>query len=473
MKYKEFLEKKAQSDIYEGFDSIFMPDYLFDFQKYLVEWSLKKGKAAIFADCGMGKTPIQLVWAENIVRKTNKRVLILTPLAVSYQTVEEGEKFGIECFRSTDGKTKGKITVTNYEKLHLFNSDDYTGIVCDESSILKHFGGATQKTVTRFMSKKPFRLLATATPSPNDFYELGTSCEALGVLSYSEMLSRFFNQTDGKDYRTNQIKLLREERKATNYYKKLAYRTAQQMRQWKMKPHAEKAFWKWVCSWARSCRLPSDLGFSDSKFILPELHKNDHIVMPKEPPPGYLFTPELFGLNQEREERKRTMDERINLVVDLANTNDFVFIACHLNIEGDLIEKSIPGSVQVAGKDSDDKKEERLLGFAKGKFKVLITKPKIGAWGLNYQHCNHIITFATHSFEQYYQFVRRCWRFGQKRPVIVDLISTEGETAVRNNMERKAKASREMFDKIVKYMDQSTWIEKTKYEMKVEIPSWL
>jgi hypothetical protein len=302
---------------------------------------------------------------------------------------------------------------------------------------------------------------------------LGTSAEAIGAIDYSTMLSRFFNQADNKSYRMNEIKLLREAKRPGAHFAKLAYRAAQQIGQWKLKPHAEIPFWKWVCSWARACRMPSDLGFEDNGFILPELNQRDHLIIPKEPPEGYLFNPEVFGLNQEREERRRTMKERCELVAELASTGDFCFVGCHLNTEGDLLEKMIPGSIQVAGKHSDEQKEERLLGFAKGQFKVLITKPKIGAWGLNYQHCNHVITFATHSYEQYYQFIRRCYRFGQTRPVMVDIISTEGEQNLRDNMKRKQDAATKMFTELVKYMNESTWLEKEKYEKKVRLPEWL
>lgn len=473
MDYQEFLKSKSQLGGFFGFDPIFMPDYLFDFQKALIEWKLKKGRGALFEDCGLGKTVQELVIAENVVRKTNKNVLILTPLAVSYQFISEGEKFGIEVKRSTNGKPAGKITVTNYERLHLFDPADYTEVICDESSILKHFGGATQKQVTRFTSQMPYRTLATATAAPNDFYELGTSSEAVGALGYSDMLSRFFNQTDNKSFRMNEVKLLREAKRPGKHFAKLAYRAAQQIGQWKLKPHAEIPFWKWVCSWARACRMPSDLGYPDNGFILSPLRQRDHVVIPKTPPEGMLFTPEVFGLNQEREERRRTMDERCGLVADLAKTGDFVFIGCHLNVEGDVIEKMIPDAVQVAGKNSDDEKEERLLAFSKGQIRVLISKPKIAAWGMNYQHCNHVITFASHSYEQFYQFIRRCYRFGQARPVTVDIISTEGEQNVRDNMKRKADAASQMFTELVKYMKEATWLDGTKYEAEVKLPKWL
>jgi hypothetical protein len=473
MSYQDFLYRKTQIATDKGFEPIWMPDFLFDFQKFLVDWKIKKGFGALFEDCGLGKTIQELVIAENVVRHTNRNVLILAPLAVSYQFINEGEKFGIEIKRSIDGKPAGKITVTNYEKLHLFDPSDYVEVICDESSRLKHFGGATQKNVNRFMLKMPYRTLATATAAPNDFYELGTSAEVLGALSHSEMLSRFFNQSDNKSYRMNEIKLLREAKKPGKHFAKLAYRAAQQIGQWKLKPHAETPFWKWVCSWARACRMPSDLGFDDNGFILPELVQKDHVVIPATPPVGMLFTPDVFGLNQEREERRRTMDERCELVAELANTGDFVFIGVHLNQEADLIEKLIPDAVQVAGRHSDDEKEERLLGFQKGQYRVLVTKPKIGAWGMNYQHCNHVITFASHSYEQFYQFIRRCYRFGQNRPVTVDIISTEGEQNVRDNMQRKAKAADQMFTELVKYMNEATWLDRETYDNNVEVPQWL
>ena len=471
--YQDFLERKTQLGNMEGFDPLWIPDFLFDFQKALVEWRIKKGCGALFEDCGLGKTIQELVIAENIARKTNKNIRILAPLAVSYQFINEGEKFGIEVKRSIDGQIHNKITVTNYEKLHLFDPHDFECVICDESSRLKHFGGATQKNVNRFMLKIPYRVLATATAAPNDFYELGTSSEVLGALGYSDMLSRFFNQSDNKSYRMNEIKLLRAAKQPGKHYAKLAYRASQMIGQWKLKPHAEIPFWKWVCSWAKACRMPSDLGFDDNGFILPKLKQADHVVIPKNTPDGLLFTPEAFGLNQEREERRRTMNERCELVADLANTGDYVFIGCHLNTEADLIEKLIPDAVQVAGRHSDEEKEERLLGFQKGDFRVLVTKPKIGAWGMNYQHCNHVITFASHSYEQFYQFIRRCYRFGQKRPVKVDVVSTEGETNVRTNMKRKAKAADQMFANLVKYMNESTWLEKEKYQQEVIIPVWL
>ena len=332
-------------------------------------------------------TPMQLVWAENVVRKTNKAVLVLTPLAVGPQTVCEGVKFGIETTRSRDGKHSGGIVITNYEKLHHFNPADFAGVVCDESSILKHFSGATQSAVTRFMLKIPYRLLCTATAAPNDYIELGTSSQALGELGYSDMLARFFKQTDNKPHRMQEIKEWRAERGREldgNHFGKLSFRVHQSIGQWRLKGHAVEPFWRWVASWARAVRTPSDLGFDDGPFQLPELIEREHIVHPTCPPDGMLFTFPALGLREERDERRRTLDERCGLVANLVNHERPAIVWCHLNIEGDRLERAIPGSVQVSGSMSDEAKEKAYLDFRSGAIRVLITKPKLGAWGLNW-----------------------------------------------------------------------------------------
>lgn len=454
-----------------GFDPVFMPDYLFDFQRALVHWSCRRGKSAIFADCGLGKTPMQLVWAENVTRKTGKPVLILTPLAVGPQTVGEAAKFGIEAARSRDGSVPSPITVTNYEKLHLFDADLFGGVVCDESSILKHFSGATQKAVTRFMLKIPYRLLCTATAAPNDYIELGTSSEALGELGYSDMLSRFFRQTDNKKSRRTDVRKSFEAR--DNHFARLSYRVSQQIGQWRLKGHAATPFWRWVASWARACRKPSDLGFPDADFQLPPLREVEHVINPKTPAEGMLFTLPAFGLREEREERRRTMVERCELVAELVNHDRPALVWCHLNAEGDQLARTIPGAVQVKGADSDEAREEVYRAFSSGELRVLIIKPKIGAWGLNWQHCSHVVTFASHSYEQYYQSVRRCWRFGQEHPVTVDIIATEGERHVIDNMARKATAASAMFSELVAHMNDALHLSAiNEHPNTVEVPSW-
>jgi len=453
IQYSEFLDSKLQSGADHGFEPVFLPDALFDFQRALTEWAIRKGRAAVFADCGLGKTLMQLVWAENMVRKLNARVLILTPLAVSAQTVQEGQKFNIEVHRSRDGQIGPGISITNYEQLHLFKPDDFKAVVCDESSILKSFDGRRRQEITDFMRKMPYRLLCTATAAPNDYVELGTSSEALGYLGHMDMLNRFFKND------------------SNNSAVKRKYGEAPK---WRFKGHAELPFWRWVCSWARAIRRPSDLGFDDARFVLPPMEEVDHLMKPSTLPDGYLFAPTAKGLKMQRDERRRTIQERCEKVAELVKHDRQALVWCHLNPEGDLLEKLIPGSVQVAGGDSDEAKERAFLDFAAGKIRVLVTKPKIGAWGLNFQNCAHVTFFPSHSFEQYYQGVRRCWRFGQKRPVRVDIVTTEGETAVLKNLQRKAKGADEMFSRLVAEMNNALGIRSVNnFTKKEEVPSWL
>lgn len=466
MTYNDFLARKSQLGTLSGFAPLWMPGFLFDFQAYLVDWNIRKGKSATFSDCGTGKTPMQLVWAENVVRHENKPVLILTPLAVSHQTVAEAEKFGIEANRSYHGEVHAGINITNYERLHYFDPNVFAGVVADESSILKSFDGVRRKQITEFMRKTPYRLLCTATAAPNDYIELGTSSEAIGEMGYMDMLTRFFKNEQ------NTIKPMRytgfgaprgpqpEGREHTD--------------KWRFKGHAEIPFWKWVCSWARAIRRPSDLGFDDGKFILPDLIEQQHIVAVNTLAPGMLFATPAVGLQEQREERRRTIRERCEKVADLVDHNGQSIIWCHLNSEGDLLEKIIPGAVQVSGKDSDEAKEEKFIAFTKGQIRDLVTKHKIGAWGLNLQNCAHMTSFPSHSFEQYYQGVRRCWRFGQTRKVVVDIITTEGEKDVLANQQRKSKAADRMFSSLVQYMRDSISIDRSvKFTEQEEVPAWL
>ena len=466
--YAEFLAKKTQQADGGGFAPPMIHDWLYPFQRDLLEWAVRKGRSAIYADCGLGKTPMQLAWADNVVRHTNKNVLVLTPLAVSQQLVREGEKFGIEVGLSRDGKPAGKITALNYERLHKADEADYAGVVCDESSILKHWTGKTQKAVTRFVSKTPYRLLCTATPAPNDFVELGTSSEVLGDLTHSEMLSMFFRQISDDE----------KKRRATKddviHSKRLSWRVIQSMGQWALKAHAFEPFWKWVSSWARACRKPSDLGeYDDAQFVLPPLNRIDHMVVPRKPPPGYLFTLPAFGLNQERGERRRTIEERTELVTQLVQGNETAIVWCQLNDEADAIEKAIPDAVQVKGTQSLETKEELLLSFLDGESRVLITKAKIAGLGLNMQHCAHVITFVDHSYEKFYQSIRRCWRFGQKRPVRLDVICTEGEINIKRNMDRKQKLADQMFDSIIAFMNDSEKVSSNQPTTTIEVPKWM
>lgn len=473
MTYADFLERKTHAARMSGFAPTFMPDYLFPFQQAILGWAVEKGRGALFEDCGLGKTIQELVWAQNVVEHTNGRVLVLTPLAVGPQTVAEGTKFGIECERSRDGKFSKRIVITNYEKLHLFSPSDFAGVVCDESSILKHFKGATQQAVTDFMRKTSYRLLATATPSPNDSVELGTSSEALGELGMVDMLSRFFKQ----DEKTHNL----SEREKRKTMAAMGQRMEQRMMisgtgaSWRLKGHAVVPFWKWVASWARACRKPSDLGFDDTGFELPPLIEREHIVTSEAPPAeGFLFTVPAFGLREERDERRRTLLERCELVARLVDHPNAAVIWCHLNTEGDELTRMIPGARQVKGSNSDEEKEETYRAFAAGEFTKLVIKPKIGAWGLNWQFCRHVVSFASHSWEQHYQSTRRCWRFGQTEPVTVDIISSEAEHYVRENMARKAEGASRMFTELVRYMREAQRIERVNTDIyPTEVPSWL
>ncbi len=450
--YLKFLENKTQGNSYSGFEvsENKINSMLYPFQNALTRWALKKGRSAIFADCGLGKTPIQLEWAQKVVEQTNKPVLILTPLAVSFQTIREGAKFKIDCFRSINGKfSGGRIIVANYERLHHFNPNDFSGMVCDESSIIKNFEGKTKTAITEFMRILPYRLLCTATASPNDYIELGTSSEALGELGRMDMLSMFFKNDE-------------------NSLHPIWWGA-----RWRFKAHAEEAFWKWIVSWARALRRPSDMGFSDDGFILPELIEREHVVKLGIKRKG-LFPTLAKTLKEQREERRLTLDKRCHLVAELVDHSKPAVVWCHLNTEADMLEKIIPDAKQISGGNTDEEKEELFSAFANGQLRVLVTKPKIGAFGLNWQHCAHETFFPSHSFEQYYQGIRRCWRFGQKKKVIVDMITSEGEQGVMQNLQRKAEAADKMFSILVKEMMNELKINrKTIFANKMEVPPWL
>jgi ERCC4-related helicase len=455
MSYADFLEQKRQLGGDHGFAPTWVPDFLYPFQASLVEWATRKGRAAIFADCGLGKTPMQLVWAENVAQHTDKPVLIATPLAVSQQTVAEADKFGVDAVRSQDGSRIAghRIVVTNYERLDRFNATDFAGMVCDESSILKNYDGVRRGMITEFMRMMPYRLLCTATAAPNDYTELGTSSEALGYMGHIDMLQRFFRN---------------------NQNTQCSGRFYGQANKWSFKGHAREPFWRWVCSWARACRKPSDIGFDDDRFTLPALVEREHLVSASVKRDGWLFEEPAIGLREERDESRRSIRERCERVAELVDHDGQALVWCHLNPEGDLLSRLIPGAAQVKGGDSDELKEERLRAFADGQLRVLVTKPKIGAWGLNLQRCQHITFFPTHSYEQYYQGVRRCWRFGQDKPVTVDIVTTEGGRGTMANLQRKSAAADEMFASLVQHMSEAMGVKRPERELsKVEVPQWL
>jgi hypothetical protein len=461
--YGEFLKSKAQAGERSGFKPLWIPDFLFDFQKSCAEWNIWQGRSADFLDCGMGKTLIQLVWAENVVRKTNRPVLIQTPLAVAQQTVREGAKFGVEVYRSNDGKIRKGINVTNYEKLHYFDPNDFAGCVCDESSAIKAFDGKRRAQVTEFLRTLRYRLLCTATPAPNDYIELGTSSEALGIMGQVDMLNRFFKN----DQNTSDMKRL---------VRHAPSQGGPSSAGWRFKGHAEIPYFRWMCGWARAGRKPSDLGaFSDKEFDLPPLIEREHIVQTRTLGDGMLFPLAATNMAEEREERRRTIQERCEKAAELvASTGKPFVVWCQLNPEGDLLEKLIPDAVQISGADRDEEKEEKYEAFASGQSRGAISKQKIGGWGLNWQHCPHVVEFISHSFEQHWQGVRRCWRYGQKEPVINDMIATEGQRGAKENMARKSAAADRMFTLLVRHMHEALHIDAGyKFEKQEEVPAWL
>ena len=462
--YAAFLDAKGQLDGNFGFDPIEIPSFLKDFQASLVTWAIQKGRAALFEDCGMGKTVQMLVWADNVNRHTNRPVLILTPLAVSHQTAREARKFGIDASLSLDGVVKPGINITNYERLHYFDPTDFAGVVCDESSILKSFDGTRKSEITTFMRKTKYRLLLTATAAPNEYIEMGTSSEALGYLGYMDMLSRFF-----KNNQNNSINPLVYRQRGRSF------KVLDEGAKWVFKGHAEEPFWRWVCSWARAIRKPSDLGFDDTEFALPPLTENHYLIRSEALPDGMLFSMPAIGLAEQRAERKRTITDRCEFASSLvANTGRSASVWCQLNEEGDLLEKMISDAIQVSGRDDDETKEKKFLDFIDGNARVLIIKPRIGAWGLNFQHCAHMVTFASHSFEQYYQSVRRFWRFGQVNPVTVDVVASEGEKQILENLQRKAQSADVMFARLVDHMNDALNVERRRnFTKQMETPKWL
>lgn len=458
--YLEFLEKKRHSIGNAGFDAVYVPEIAFDFQEFVAKRAVKKGRVAIFGDTGTGKTLLELTVANNIILKTNRRVLIMTPLAVAFQFILEAEKLGIDDIEySKDGKHSKKIVICNYERLHYFNPDDFIAVICDESSILKNFEGATKAAITSFVRKIQYRFLATATPSPNDYIELGTSSEALGYLGYTDMLSKFF-----KNNNNNTVK-------ATN-------RTlANAGDEWYLKPHAETAFWQWVSQWSISFRKPSDLGpFSDEGYDLPDLSEMQHIVNNSKPlvvnGQARMFNEPAINFFELKAETRATLTERCERAVELADGHDLSVYWVNLNDEGKLIGQLDPATVEIQGKMDIDKKEEILLAFSKGEVKKLITKTSITAFGLNWQHCNHTTYFPTYSYEQYYQAIRRFWRFGQQRPVTVDLVLSDGQTRVMESLQIKKDKADQMFTNLSKNVNSIYAIQQREFNTPIIQPAF-
>jgi hypothetical protein len=458
--YTQLLERKKHSSKDYGIAPIWIPDSLFDFQSFIAEKSIKKGRCAGFIDTGLGKTIIELVIAVNYVKSTNKPVLILTPLAVAFQFISEAEKFGIEDIEySKDGKFSKKIIICNYERLHYFNSKDFDCVILDESSILKNFEGAIKNQITAFIKKVKYRYLFTATPSPNDYIELGTSSEALGYLGYMDMLGKFFKNNNNSVSKISQID------------------KARIGLEWYLKPHAEHDFWAWVSTWAISMRKPSDLGFSDEFHALPELIEQDTFVLNEEPLPingqVQLFNMPAVNFFEIKAEVRGTIDKRCEIAVDKANAHDVSVYWVNLNDEADLIRSIDKKAVEIKGKMSIDQKEEILLAFSKGQVKKLITKASITAFGLNWQHCGHTTYFPTFSYEQYYQAIRRFWRFGRNEPVIVDRILSDGQIRILDSLVIKKNKAIKMFEKLNKETNSNFAINSKEFNKQIKLPSFL
>ena len=449
MNYKAFLKEKSIVADPVGFRVRTVNELLYDFQEYVVKWALRKGRSAVFGDCGLGKTPIQLEWAYQVNKKTNKPIIIFAPLSVTYQTKNEGDKFNtpINVCRSQSDLKDG-INITNYEMLDNFNSDNLGGIVLDESSILKGFSGQFRKDITEFAKDIPYRSAYTATPAPNDLVEIINHAEFLGIMREKEIKALFF---------TNRSKDNIEVQK------------------WVLKEHAKDDFWKWLASWSLAFRMPSDLGFEDGDFVLPELNIQAIKVKSKiacSSKVKTLLPEQARTLSDRQTARKDSIEDRIKACDDLVNDSTEQWIVwCDLNAESEMAKKAIPCAVEIRGSSSLDHKEKAPLDFQKGKIRVLITKPSISGFGMNWQNCHNMIFLGlSDSYEKLYQATRRCWRFGQKEIVNSYHVTSDREGAVVKNIRRKEREATVLFDKIIAHManNKATEKEEMKYmeEMK-------
>lgn len=428
--YKSFLAKKAAISVPTGLETVpKLGAGLFPFQADLVSWALRRGRAAIFADCGLGKTLMELEWARHVAAHTSKRVLILTPLAVAGQMVREAERFGIGAvYLREPTETSERIVVTNYERVEKFDVSEFGGIACDESSILKSFTSVTRSLLIELFAATPYRLAATATPAPNDHMELGNHSEFLGIKTRAEMLSEYFVHDSSST------------------------------QDWRLKGHAEGVFWDWVASWASAVRRPSDIGHEDIGYDLPPLKIHEHVVASDQASTfaaGMLFAMPARGLDEQRKARRATLERRVDEVVAIVERepDESWLIWVELNDEGDMLAERLPDAVQVTGSDTPEFKEKALLDFAEGRIKRLISKPSLAGFGMNFQVCARIaFVGVTHSFEQFFQAVRRCHRFGQRRPVQVHVVSSELESEVLASLRAKERDVGAMLSAMVEAM---------------------
>lgn len=453
--YEQFLQSKRHSIGNSGFKAKFFPSIGFDFQNHIIDKAIFKGRIANFIDTGLGKTLIQISIAQNIIEHTNKRVLILTPLAVAFQFMIEAEKIGVcDIEYSKDGKFTKKIVICNYERLHYFSPDDFSGVVLDESSILKNFDGKIKNSITSFIKKVPYRFLSTATPSPNDFIELGTSSEALGYMGYMDMLTKFFKNNQNSVDSTNR-----------NIGEKFY-----------LKPHAENDFFAWVNQWSIMAKMPSDLGFSNDRYILPELIINKNVVKNQSlidvSGQVQMFTPIAKSMTEVKFEQRQTINKRCEKAVDLASNKTSVYW-CNLNDESSLLKELDPNAVEIIGSMSIEKKEDILMNFANGNIERIITKAKMTGFGLNWQHCNHSVFFPTWSYEQYYQALRRFWRFGQKRDVTIDLVVSDGQQRVLDTIEQKTAKAIKLHENLLHNVKNSYTHSQKEFNKQIIKPSFL
>lgn len=453
--YEEFLKNKKHLIGEFGFEPNFYPDCAFDFQKEVIKMAVRKGRIGLYLDTGLGKTLIELSIAQNIVNHTNKKVLILTPLAVGFQFIKEAELRNItdDICQTKKGEHDKKIVICNYERLHYLNSSDFECVILDESSILKNFDGKIKNQINAFIKKVPYRFLATATPSPNDFIELGTSSEALGYMGYMDMLGKFFKSNQNSvDSNNRNI--------GEKFY---------------LKPHAEKDFFAWVNQWSIMCKMPSDLGFSNDGYNLPELINNKHIVKNQSlidvDGQIQMFTPIAKSMTEVRHEQKQTVEKRCEKAYELGKGKTSVYWV-NRNDESSYLAQLDAEAVEIRGSYSVDKKEDILLNFANGDIKRLITKAKMTGMGLNWQHCNHTVFFPTWSYEQYYQAIRRFWRFGQKKPVTVDMVISDGQTRVIEALEQKTQKAIDLYENLVKNVNSKFIEDKKQFDKELIKPKF-
>lgn len=454
MDYEKFLETKRHTSKDFGIEVNYMPDNLFDYQSQIVEYSVKKGRSALFVDTGLGKTIIELAIAQNYYNYTGKPTLIITPLAVAFQFVVEANKFGIDSVSySKSGKLGSNIVICNYERLDRFDYNDFGCVILDESSILKNFKGKIKSQITSFLRKVEYKYLFTATPSPNDYIELGTSSEALGYLGYTDMLTKFFrNNANSIDAKHAGDK-------------------------WYLKPHAELDFWEWVSTWALAVKKPSDIGFSDDKHKLPSLIENEIYVKNKSPLTVNnqlsMFPVQAIGFHDIKKEVRNTLAERCEAAVNNASRHETSVYWVNLNDESKLISQLDRNAVEIKGSMTVDQKEDILISFSKGDIKKLITKSSMTAFGLNWQHCNHTVYFPTYSYEQYYQSIRRFWRFGQQNDVNVDLVMSEGQKKIVESLKVKKAQAIKMYESITKNINKDFTIKSKGFDKEIILPSFL